>query len=78
MKTELENFRKYNVSDFLVNTKKFKDYLELCKKKNLISEKKALIENIIKTLQDKKKFPKYKYNNGIFKFMRICNNFFRF
>ena len=54
MKTELENFRKYNLSDFLVNTKKFKDYLEYCKKKNLISEKKALIENIIKTLQDKK------------------------
>jgi len=53
MKTELENFRKYNLSDFLVNTKKFKDYLEYCKKKNLISEKKALIENIIKTLQDK-------------------------
>ena len=53
-KTELENFRKYNISDFLVNTRKFKDYLELCKKKNLLSEKKALLENIIKTLQDKK------------------------
>ena len=54
MKTELENFRKYNLSDFLVNTKKFKDYLEYCKKKNLASEKKALIEKIVKALQDKK------------------------
>ena len=53
MKTELENFRKYSLSDFLVNTKKFKDYLEYCKKKNIISEKKDIIDRIIKTLQDK-------------------------
>ena len=53
MKTELKNFRKYSLSDFLVNTKKFKDYLEYCKKKNIISEKKDIIDRIIKTLQDK-------------------------
>ena len=53
MKTELENFRKYKISDFLVNTKKLKDYSEYCKKKNLISEKKSIIDRIIKTLQDK-------------------------
>ena len=69
MKTELENFRKYNVSDFLVNTKKFKDYLELCKKKNLISEKKALIENIIKTLQDKKNSQN---TNIITEYLNLC------
>ena len=69
MKTELENFRKYNLSDFLVNTKKFKDYLELCKKKNLISEKKALIENIIKTLQDKKNSQN---TNIITEYLNLC------
>ena len=69
MKTELENFRKYNISDFLVNTKKFKDYLELCKKKNLISEKKALIENIIKTLQDKKNSQN---TNIITEYLNLC------
>ena len=53
MKTELENFRKYKISDFLINTKKLKDYSEYCKKKNLISEKKSIIDRIIKTLQDK-------------------------
>ena len=69
MKTELENFKKYNLSDFLVNTKKFKDYLEYCKKKNLISEKKALIENIIKTLQDKKNSQN---TNIITEYLNLC------
>ena len=76
MKTELENFRKYNLSDFLVNTKKFKDYLEYCKKKNLTSEKKALIENIIKTLQEKRKTLQDKKNiqnlNVITDYINLC------
>ncbi len=76
MKTELENFRKYNLSDFLVNTKKFKDYLEYCKKKNLTSEKKALIENIIKTIQEKRKTLQDKKNsqniNVITDYINLC------
>ena len=76
MKTELENFRKYNLSDFLVNIKKFKDYLEYCKKKNLSSEKKALIENIIKTIQEKRKSLQDKKNsqntNIITDYINLC------
>ena len=76
MKTELENFRKYNLSDFLVNIKKFKDYLEYCKKKNLTSEKKALVENIIKTLQEKRKTLQDKKNfqnmNVITDYINLC------
>ena len=76
MKTDLENFRKYNLSDFLVNIKKFKDYLEYCKKKNLTSEKKALIENIIKTIQEKRKTLQDKKNsqnsNIIIDYINLC------
>ena len=54
MKNDSENIKKYNLSDLLVNTRKFKDYLDYCKKKNLISEKKALMEELILKLQDKK------------------------
>ena len=53
MKSEIENYRKYNISDFIVNTKKFKDYLEYCKKNNLIVKKKELMENLVQTLQSK-------------------------
>ena len=56
MKNESESIKKYNLSDLLMNTRKFKDYLEYCKKKNLISEKKTLMEELIWNLQDKKIF----------------------
>ena len=69
MKTELENFRKYSLSDFLVNTKKYKEYLEYCKKKNLISEKKSIIDRIIKTLQDKKNSQN---TNTITEYQKLC------
>ena len=54
MKNDSESIKKYNLSDLLVNTRKFKDYLEFCKKKNLLSEKKSLMEELIKNLQEKK------------------------
>ena len=54
MKNDSESIKKYNLSDLLVNTRKFKDYLDLCKKKNLLSEKKSLMEELIKNLQEKK------------------------
>ena len=54
MKNDSECIKKYNLSDLLVNTRKFKDYLDLCKKKNLLSEKKSLMEELIKNLQEKK------------------------
>ena len=56
MKNDSESIKKYNLSDLLVNTRKFKDYLEFCKKKNLLSEKKTLMEELIKNLQEKKIF----------------------
>ena len=56
MKNDSESIKKYNLSDLLVNTRKFKDYLEFCKKKNLLSEKKSLMEELIKNLQEKKIF----------------------
>ena len=54
MKNDSESIKRYNLSDLLINTRKFKDYLEFCKKKNLISEKKALMEELILNLQNKK------------------------
>ena len=54
MKNESDSIKKYNLSDLLVNTRKFKDFLDSCKKKNLISEKKALMEELISNLQEKK------------------------
>ena len=54
MKNDSEVIKKYNLSDLLVNTRKFKDYLENLKKRNLISEKKSLMEELILNLQDKK------------------------
>ena len=54
MKNDSESIKKYNLSDLLVNTRKFKDYLDFCKKKNLLSEKKSLMEELIKNLQEKK------------------------
>ena len=53
MKNESDSIKKYNLSDLLVNTRKFKDFLDSCKKKNLISEKKALMEELITNLQEK-------------------------
>ena len=47
MKNDSETIKKYNLSDLLVNTRKFKDYLENLKKRNLISEKKSLMEELI-------------------------------
>ena len=54
MKNDSETIKKYNLSDLLVNTRKFKDYLENLKKRNLISEKQSLMEELILNLQDKK------------------------
>ena len=54
MKTDSESIKKYNLQDFLINTRKFKDYLDYCKKKNLISEKKNLMTELIKNIQNKK------------------------
>ena len=48
MKTDSESIKKYNLQDFLINTRKFKDYLDYCKKKNLISEKKKFNDRINK------------------------------
>ena len=69
MKNDSENIKKYNLSDLLVNTRKFKDYLDYCKKKNLISEKKALMEELILKLQDKK------ISQNTFALTEYLNNF---
>ena len=69
MKNESESIKRYNLSDLLMNTRKFKDYLEYCKKKNLISEKKALMEELILKLQDKK------ISQNTFALTEYLNNF---
>ncbi len=50
MKSQLNKYRQYTISDFLINTKKFKDYLNFCLEHNLIKEKKYLMDNLLRHL----------------------------
>ena len=56
MKSQLNRYRQYNISDYLLNTNKFKEYLQFCEKNNLTKEKKYIMENLFRTL-------KFKENN---------------
>ena len=51
MKSKLNKYRQYTISDYLLNTDKFKEYLQFCEKNNLIKEKKYIMENLFRTLQ---------------------------
>ena len=50
MKSQINKYRQYTISDFLINTKKFKDYLNFCLEHNLIKEKKYLMDNLLRHL----------------------------
>ena len=50
MKSQLNKYRQYTISDFLINTKKFQDYLNFCLEHNLIKEKKYLMDNLLRHL----------------------------
>lgn len=53
MKSQLNKYRQYTISDFSLNTSIFKEYLQFCEKNNLIMEKKYIMENLIRTLKFK-------------------------
>ena len=53
IKSQLNKFRQYTISDYLLNMAKFKDYLKFCQQNNLKKEKKYIIENLFRTLQFK-------------------------
>ena len=53
MKSQLNKYRKYTVSDFLLNINIFKEYLQFCQKNNLKKEKKYIMENLFRTLKEK-------------------------
>ena len=53
IKSQLNKFRQYTISDYLLNMTKFKDYLKFCQQNNLKKEKKYIIENLFRTLQFK-------------------------
>ena len=50
MKSQINKYRQYTISDFLINTKKFQDYLNFCLEHNLIKEKKYLMDNLLRHL----------------------------
>ena len=50
MKSQLNKYRQYTISDYLINTKKFKDYLNFCLEHNLKNEKKYLMDNLLRHL----------------------------
>ena len=51
MKSQLNKYRQYTISDYLLNQNKFIEYLEFCKKYNLKKEKKYIMEYLVRTLQ---------------------------
>jgi len=53
IKSQLNKYRQYTISDYLLNMAKFKDYLRFCQQNNLKKEKKYIIENLFRTLQFK-------------------------
>ena len=53
MKAQLNKYRQYTISDYLLNPNKFIEYLEFCKKYHLKKEKKYIMDNLFLTLQFK-------------------------
>ena len=52
MKSQLNRYRQYTISDYLLNINKFKEYLQFCQKNNLKKEKKYIMENLFRTLKE--------------------------
>lgn len=60
MKSQLNKFRQYTITDYLINKNKFKDYLLFCKEHNLKNEKRYLMDNILRTILLKENIEKKK------------------
>ena len=69
MKSQLNRYRQYTISDYLLNNNKFKEYLQFCEKNNLRKEKKYIMENLFRTL----KFKESNKNIKLFsELQRLC------
>ena len=60
MKSQLNKYRQYTITDYLINKNKFKDYLLFCKEHDLKNEKKYLMDNILRTILLKENIEKKK------------------
>ena len=67
MKSQLNKFRQYTITDYLINKNKFKEYLNFCNEYNLKNEKKYLMENIIRTILLKENLEKKKLLSELYK-----------
>ena len=76
MKSQLNKYRQYTITDYLINKNKFKDYLFFCKENNLKTEKKYLMDNILRTILLKENIEKKKIIIGTSKIMCLYNNIF--
>ena len=61
MKSQLNKYRQYTITDYLINKTKFIDYLKFCNDHNLQNEKKYLMDNILRTILVKENADKKKY-----------------
>ena len=69
VKSQLNKFRQYTISDYLLNMTKFKEYLKFCQQNNLKKEKKYIIENLFRTLQFKENCGNSKL---LFELKKLC------
>ena len=60
MKSQLNKYRQYTITDYLINTNKFKEYLKFCLEHNLKNEKKNIMDNLLRILQLKENCEKPK------------------
>ena len=51
MEAQLNKYRQYTISDYLINTNKFMKYLNFCLEHNLKNEKKYLMDILLRNLQ---------------------------
>ena len=51
MESQLNKYRRYTISDYLINTNKFMNYLNFCLEHNLKNEKKYLMDILLRNLQ---------------------------
>lgn len=74
MKNELENFRKYSLKDLNLNSKKFREYCEYCKKNDNQLEKKRILESIINQINQLSIGVEIKKNESIESFTNMAIN----
>ena len=67
MKSQLNKFRQYTITDYIINNNRFKEYLYFCNEHNLKTEKKYLMENITRTILLKENIEKKKLLSELYK-----------